>query len=185
MKVINPFEPLLAYPDEKLAVRRDQPEISESDFSRDVPLSVAAARPARRGVGDYIETTLDDIAIANELATELFGHSLDELSRPGRELLRQAFISDRPGGATKGGAGRPSPLTGASCGRRSSGATIGCGRTWTNWWKWNTCCPSQDARASPSVTGFSTTARARAGDRFLSGLKSVEHLRREAGRSDS
>jgi hypothetical protein len=42
-------------------------------------------------LGDYIETTLDDIAIANELATALFGQSLDELSRPGRELLRLIY----------------------------------------------------------------------------------------------
>jgi hypothetical protein len=38
--------------------------------------------------GEWIETSLEDIAIANELATELFGYSLDELSFPGRELLR-------------------------------------------------------------------------------------------------
>src|SRR5262249_34965602 len=31
---------------------------------------------------------LDDIAIANELAAELFGSALDELSFPSRELLR-------------------------------------------------------------------------------------------------
>jgi hypothetical protein len=37
---------------------------------------------------DYIETTLGDIAIANELATALFGQTLDELSRPSRELLK-------------------------------------------------------------------------------------------------
>ena len=39
-------------------------------------------------IGEHIETTLDDIAIANELATALFGQSLDELSRPSRELLK-------------------------------------------------------------------------------------------------
>jgi len=42
-------------------------------------------------LGDYIETTLDDIAVANELAHELFGHSLDDLSRPSRELLELTY----------------------------------------------------------------------------------------------
>jgi hypothetical protein len=48
-------------------------------------------------LGDYIETTLDDIAIANELAAELFGQSLDELSPPSRDLLRliAAYVERR------------------------------------------------------------------------------------------
>jgi hypothetical protein len=36
---------------------------------------------------EYIEVDVDDIRIANELAHEILGHSLDELSRPGRDLL--------------------------------------------------------------------------------------------------
>ncbi|MFA7346015.1 MAG: hypothetical protein WC003_17085, partial [Terrimicrobiaceae bacterium] len=43
-------------------------------------------------LGDYIETTLDDIAIANELAHQLFGQSQDDLSFPSRQLL--ALIGD-------------------------------------------------------------------------------------------
>jgi len=45
-------------------------------------------RPLRHHpvLGDYIEATLDDIAIANELATELFGAALDDLSAPSRNL---------------------------------------------------------------------------------------------------
>ncbi|MFA6270975.1 MAG: hypothetical protein WC657_07255, partial [Candidatus Paceibacterota bacterium] len=39
-------------------------------------------------LGDYIETSLDDIAIANELAHQLFGQSQDDLSFPSRQLLR-------------------------------------------------------------------------------------------------
>jgi len=51
-------------------------------------------------LGEYIETTLDDITIANELAHQLFGHSLDDLSRPGRELLRltHQYVQRRAGG---------------------------------------------------------------------------------------
>jgi hypothetical protein len=36
---------------------------------------------------EYIEVTLEDIALANELAGEILGHSLDDLSTTGRRLL--------------------------------------------------------------------------------------------------
>jgi hypothetical protein len=36
----------------------------------------------------YIEVDREDVRLANELATELLGHSLDELSRPASDLLR-------------------------------------------------------------------------------------------------
>jgi DNA primase catalytic core len=88
LKIINPFEPLLSYPDESLLVRRDQPKYLNLILA--VTFLYQLQRPVQNDaeLGDYIETTLDDIAIANELAHELFGHSLDDLSRPSRELLR-------------------------------------------------------------------------------------------------
>jgi DNA primase len=87
--VVNPYEPLLGYGDERLATRRDQPKYLN------LILAVAFVHQMKRPVrhhpllGDYIEATLDDIAIANELATELFGASLDDLSAPGRRLAGQ------------------------------------------------------------------------------------------------
>jgi len=42
-------------------------------------------------LGDHIETTLTDIAIANAGARVVFRHSLDDLSRPSRELLRLVY----------------------------------------------------------------------------------------------
>ena len=53
------------------------------------------------------------------------------------------------------------PSRGGNCARRSSGANISCERISMNWRNWNTCCRWRAARASRSVTGFSTTARAR------------------------
>jgi DNA primase catalytic core len=88
LAVVNPFEPLLAYGDDRLVFRRDQPKYLR------LILAVTFLHQHQRAVkhdaelGDYIETTLDDIAIANELAAELFGQSLDDLSPPSRELLR-------------------------------------------------------------------------------------------------
>jgi DNA primase catalytic core len=91
LKIINPFEPLLSYPDESLLVRRDQPKYLNLILA--VTFLYQLQRPVQNDaeLGDYIETTLDDIAIANEVAHELFGHSLDDLSRPGRELLRLVY----------------------------------------------------------------------------------------------
>jgi hypothetical protein len=84
--VVNPYEPLLGYGDERLTTRRDQPKYLN------LILAVAFLHQLQRPVkthpvlGDYIEATLDDIAIANDLAAELFGASLDDLSPPGRQL---------------------------------------------------------------------------------------------------
>jgi DNA primase catalytic core len=88
LTVVNPFEPLLTYAENRLLVRRDNPKYLHLILA--VTFLYQLQRPVRHDaeVGDYVETTLDDIAIANELATDLFGQSLDELSRPSRELLK-------------------------------------------------------------------------------------------------
>jgi DNA primase catalytic core len=103
LKVINPFEPLLSYPDESLLVRRDQPKYLNLILA--VTFLYQLQRPVHNDaeLGDYIETTLDDIAITNELAHELFGHSLDDLSRPSRELLRLVYqhVQQRQAGEKK------------------------------------------------------------------------------------
>ena len=66
--VINPFEPSLSYPDRHLQVRRDHPKYLQ--------LILAGAflhqmqRPLRQDpeLGDYVEATLEDVALANGLA---------------------------------------------------------------------------------------------------------------------
>ena len=87
VKVVNPFEPLLSYPDDRLLVRRDHPKYLHLILA--VTFLHQWQRPAKHDelCGDYIETTLDDVAVANDIAHQLFGHSLDDLSRPSRELL--------------------------------------------------------------------------------------------------
>jgi len=85
--VVNPFEPQLAFADDWLSVRRDQPKYLNLILA--VTFLHQFQRPVKHHpqVGDFIETTLEDIDTANRLAHELFGDSLDELSGPGRELL--------------------------------------------------------------------------------------------------
>jgi DNA primase catalytic core len=97
LPIVNPYEPLLAYGDERLTTRRDFPKYLN------LILAVAFLHQMQRPVkshpvlGEYIEATLHDVAIANELAVELFGAALDEVSAPGRRLARQLadYVSAR------------------------------------------------------------------------------------------
>jgi len=92
LRVVNPFEPFLSYGDDRLLFRRDHPKYL------DLILAVAFLHQMQRpvkthpGIGDHIEVALEDIALANELALELFGHALDDLSPPSRELLREIRV---------------------------------------------------------------------------------------------
>ena len=97
LKVVNPFEPLLAYAEDRLVMRRENPKYLHLILC--VTFLYQMQRPIKEHaeLGEYIETTLDDIAVANEIAAGLFGHSLDELSRPSRELLKliRDFVEHR------------------------------------------------------------------------------------------
>ncbi len=85
--VVNPFEPLLTYGDDRLAFRRDHPKYLNLILAVTFLHQMQRPRKHDAELGDYIETTLDDIAIANELAHHLFGRSQDDLSFPSRQLL--------------------------------------------------------------------------------------------------
>jgi len=91
LAVVNPWADRLSYGDDRLQGRRDQPKylslIKAVAFLRQMTKEVhTATRPGGTSL-DYIEADLDDLSIANKLAHEILGHSLDELSRPGRDLL--------------------------------------------------------------------------------------------------
>jgi DNA primase catalytic core len=87
--VVNPFEPLLSYGDDRLAFRRDHPKYLNLILAVTFLHQMQRPRKHDAELGDYIETTLDDIAIANELAHQLFGQSLDDLSFPSRQALER------------------------------------------------------------------------------------------------
>lgn len=96
--VVNPFEPLLRYgEDGRLLFRRDHPKYLQLILVVTFVHQMQRAVKHDEEIGDYIETTLDDIAIANDLAGELFGQSLDDLSSPSRDLLRltRGFVQER------------------------------------------------------------------------------------------
>ncbi len=96
LAVKNPYAAQLSYGDDRLQGRRDQPKylnlIKAIAFLRQMRKEVfhpSTLLRAGEAAVPYIEVDRDDIALANRLAHELLGHSLDELSRPGCDLLMQ------------------------------------------------------------------------------------------------
>ena len=91
--VINPFEPLLSYPDEHLLVRRDHPKYLQLILA--VAFLHQMQRPLRQDpeLGDYVEATLEDMAMANGLAHR-FSATRWLISRsPGGICCRSSRIS--------------------------------------------------------------------------------------------
>jgi hypothetical protein len=89
LSVVNPYASQLRFGDDRLTSRRDQPKYLR--LMAAVALLRQRQKTVRRLEGPmaqaYVEVDAEDVRLANVLATELFGHSLDELSRPGYELL--------------------------------------------------------------------------------------------------
>lgn len=81
--VRNPYSDQLAYGDDRLQGRRDQPKYLN------LIKAVAFLRQMQKTVKNnaYIDVDPEDIRIANTLSQEILGRSLSELSRPGRDLL--------------------------------------------------------------------------------------------------
>jgi DNA primase len=88
--VANPYAPRLGFADERTRSRRDH--MKYLTLIRTVALLHQHQRPRRTATVEgravsYIEVTLDDIALANRLAHEVLGRSLDELAPQTRRLL--------------------------------------------------------------------------------------------------
>lgn len=93
--VINPYAEQLSFPAHSLRARRDHKKylmlIKAIAFLHQKQRTV---REAERGgkTFRYIEVTKDDIRRANDLAARALGTSLDELSAPARNLLKQIHV---------------------------------------------------------------------------------------------
>ncbi|MHB8623378.1 MAG: hypothetical protein ACYDBA_08410 [Sulfuricaulis sp.] len=90
--VINPYAEQLTFPVHSLRARRDHKKylmlIKAVAFLYQKQRQVMQAERGGQTF-PYIEVTKDDIRRANQLATQVLGHSLDELSAPARNLLKQ------------------------------------------------------------------------------------------------
>lgn len=89
--VVNPFAEQLTFCDGRTRTRRDH--VKYLTLIRAVALLHQHQRPRRAATGAdgrqvaYIEVTVEDIAVANRLAHEVLGRSLDELPPQTRRLL--------------------------------------------------------------------------------------------------
>jgi len=89
LHVVNPFAEQLTFLDDTTRTRRDHEKYLAlidavalvHQHQREVRTGVVRGRPV-----EYIEATLDDIAIANRLASEALGRTLDELTPQTRRL---------------------------------------------------------------------------------------------------
>jgi DNA primase catalytic core len=89
LKVVNPFMQWLTYPTERLLFRREQQKYL-SLMNAIALLHQHQREVKRQAEGDveveYVEVTIEDLALANELAKEVLSRALDELAAPVRGL---------------------------------------------------------------------------------------------------
>jgi DNA primase catalytic core len=101
LEVVNPFHNDLTYPDNQLLMRREQKKyltlIKTIAFLRQYQRKIKTInnngsktrQAGAAGLIEYVEVTLDDIELANKLACDILGRSLDELSPHTRGLLKE------------------------------------------------------------------------------------------------
>jgi DNA primase catalytic core len=92
VEVVNPYERHLTFLDDRTRTRRDH--LKYLTLIDAIALLHQYQRPRRRSQRygqekEYVEVELSDIALANELASEALGRSLDELPPQTRRLLEQ------------------------------------------------------------------------------------------------
>jgi DNA primase catalytic core len=90
LAVVNPFASQLTFLDDRTRTRRDHEKyltlIDTIALLHQHQREVKAVMRGGKTI-EYVEVTLDDIAVANELAHEVLGRSLDELPPQTRRLL--------------------------------------------------------------------------------------------------
>jgi len=91
LDVLNPYARLLTFPDQTTRLRRDHEKyLTLIDTIAFVHQHQRAVKTAQRGEQriEYIEATLADIALANRIAHDVLGRSLDELPPQTRRLMK-------------------------------------------------------------------------------------------------
>ena len=84
--ILNPYAPRLTFLDDRTRTRRDHKKYLT--LIRTIALLHQYQRPLKKRDDDqFIEVTLDDIEVANKIAHDILGRSLDELSPQTRRLL--------------------------------------------------------------------------------------------------
>ena len=183
LAVFNPFGALLSFSDERMLMRRDHPKylqlMDTIAFLRQMQKPVKQMTEEGRAY-DYIEVALRDIALANELALEILGKTLDELSGPSRRLL--LLIKDL---VTAKARERHEQTPGVLFTRREL-------REFTRWSDYQIhhylnqlvaleyLVPVAGRNGRQYQYRLMWEGQGKEGERFVLGLKSVEQLRKEA-----
>jgi DNA primase len=100
IEVLNPYAQWLTFPDQTTRLRRDHEKyLTLIDTIAFLHQHQRVQRRAQRGPEqiEYVEVTLEDIALANALAHEVLGRSLDELPPQTRRLLKliDRFVAEQ------------------------------------------------------------------------------------------
>ncbi|MCP4120725.1 MAG: toprim domain-containing protein, partial [Bacteroidetes bacterium] len=180
--VRNPFGDQLAYADDRLQGRRDQPKYLQ------LIKAVAFLRQLQKEIkgqdeNSYVEVDLEDIQAANVLTNEVLGRSLDELSRPGSDLLMQLdeMVEQMAGDLTGSGEDYEPTKTEMSFSRREV-------REYTGWSNYRVHTHMKElvnleyVLVDSGRNGISYRYRlayegqGKSGEKFMLGLKSMEDL---------
>ena len=91
LAILNPFTQYLTFPDQTTRLRRDHEKyltlIDTIAFLHQHQREIKTAQRGQQAI-DYIEVTLADIELANRIAHEVLGRSLDELPPQTRRLMK-------------------------------------------------------------------------------------------------
>ncbi len=100
LDVLNPFARFLTFPDQTTRLRRDHEKyltlIDTIAFIHQYQREIKTAQRGEQHI-DYIEVRLTDIALANRIAHDVLGRSLDELPPQTRRLLKlvDGYVSEQ------------------------------------------------------------------------------------------
>jgi len=134
VEVLNPFAPQLTFPATRTRNRRDHEKYLTLIDAIALLHQHQRARGRHEAAGrlvEYVTVTAADIALANELAPEVLGRSLDELPPQTRRLLghiralvREQERTSKNGATAKAGAGSASVTAPAPQGARLLSARL-------------------------------------------------------------
>jgi len=179
LAVVNPFVEQLTYPSDRLLHRREQKKYLA--LINSIALLHQHQREVKRATrGDveleYVEVTISDIALANELASEVLSRGLDELAPPVRGLYDELRAL-----CVKRAEELKCNLNDVQLSRREIREATG----WSDWQVRNYCCKlvemeylytTVNGNGRPCVYSL---ARADEGERqTLRGLTDVEEIKR-------
>ncbi len=166
LAVVNPFADRLTFADTATRTRRDHVKyltlIAAVTLLHQHQRQAKTATHAGGRVVRYIESTAADITLANQLAHEVLGRSLDELPPGTRRLLDACTRTSRRGARARASTGTWSGSAAAACARPSASVTPSSRSTSPAWStsSWSSRTASRPAGSPTSWPGTPPTPAA-------------------------